>query len=146
MTPKISPSASTAPPRVVRKVLLVDESPEDLQYYAAILRWHGHEIRIAPSYREGWLALDKEQFDFVIVSQGSREFEGRVLVQHAIEIERRLPVLVLTNCLDMGCYLEAMQLGAADYLEKPVLPSEIAHLIETHIKPYNVAARAAGAA
>jgi len=98
------------------------------------------------SYAEGWLALDKERFDFVIVSQGTREFEGRALVQHALEIERRLPVLVLTNCLDLGCYLEAIQLGAADYLEKPILPSEIARLIETHVRPYHIAARAAGAA
>ena len=67
-------------------------------------------------------------------------------MQRAIEIERRLPVLVLTDSLDMGCYLEAMQLGAADYMEKPVLPSEIARLIETHVRPRKVAAQAAGAA
>ena len=28
--------------------------------------------------------------------------------------------MVLTECLDMGYYLEAMQLGAADYVEKPL--------------------------
>lgn len=146
MTPETSRSASRNPSPVHRKVLLVDENPKDLQYYTTILQWHGHEVRIAPSYGDGWLALDKEHFDFVIISQGSRAFEGRGLVQHAIEIERHLPILVLTNCLDMGCYLEAMQLGAADYLEKPVLPSEIAHLIETHVKSYKIAAQAAGAA
>ncbi len=146
MTPEISKSASKNPPLVHRKILLVDESLKDLQYYAAILQWQGHEVRTALSYAEGWLALERERFDFVIVSQGSREFEGRVLLQHAIEIERHLPVLVLTDCLDMGCYLEAMQLGAADYLEKPVLPSEIARLMETHVRPCNVVARAAGAA
>ena len=146
MTPEISRLVSKNPRLAHKKVLLVDESPRDLQYYAAILQGQGHEVRIAASYAEGRLALEKEHFDFVIVSQGSREFEGRGLVQHAIEIERRLPVLVLTDCLDMGCYLEAMQLGAADYLEKPVLPAEIARLIETHVRPFNVAARAAGAA
>jgi DNA-binding NtrC family response regulator len=146
MTPEISKLASKNPRLVQRKVLLVDESLRDLQYYSAILQGQGHEVRIVPSYAEGWLALEKEDFDFVIVSQGSHEFEGRVLLQHAIEIERRLPVLVLTDCLDMGCYLEAMQLGAADYLEKPVLPLELARLIETHVRPQSTAARAAGAA
>lgn len=146
MTPEISRSASKNLPLVHRKILLVDENVRDLKYYTAILQWQGHEVRSFFSYGEGWLALNQERFDFVIVSQGSRQFEGRALVQHAIEIERRLPVLVLTDCLDMGCYLEAMQLGAADYLEKPILPSEIARLIETHIRPYNVAARSAGAA
>jgi DNA-binding NtrC family response regulator len=146
MTPEISKLASKNPRLVHRKVLLVDESLRDLQYYSAILQGQGHEVRIVPSYAEGWLALEKEHFDFVIISQGSREFEGRVLLQHAIEIERRLPVLVLTDCLDMGCYLEAMQLGAADYLEKPVLPLELVRLIETHVRPQSTAARAAGVA
>ena len=146
MIPEISKSASNNPPLLHRKVLLVDESLRDLQYYSAILQGQGHEVRIVPSYAEGWLALEKEDFDFVIINQGSREFEGRALLQRAIEIERHLPVLVLTDCLDMGCYLEAMQLGAADYLEKPVLAAELMRLIETHVRPYRIAARAAGAA
>ena len=146
MIPEISKSTSRNSRLAHRKVLLVDESPRDLDYYSAILQGQGHEVRVAPSYGEGWLALEKENFDFVIVSQGSRQFEGRVLLQHAIEIERHLPVLILTDCLDMGCYLEAMQSGAADYLEKPVLPSEFLRLIETHVRPYNIAARTAGAA
>ena len=146
MTPEVSGSTSKNLPLVHRKILLVDESLRDLQYYTAILRWQGHEVLSFASYSEGWLALGRERFDLAIVSQGSRQFEGRALVQHAIEIERRLPILVLTDCLDMGCYLEAMQLGAADYLEKPILPSEIARLIETYVRPHYVAARAVGAA
>jgi two-component system, OmpR family, phosphate regulon response regulator OmpR len=146
MIPEASKSASKNPPLPYRKVLLVDEDAKDLQCYAAILQGHGHEVRVVPSYAEGWLALEKEHFDFVILSQGNREFEGRVVLQHAVEIDRHLPVLVLTDCLDMSCYLEAMQLGAADYLEKPVLPSELVRLIETHIRPYRIAGRTAGAA
>jgi DNA-binding response OmpR family regulator len=146
MIPEVSKSALKTPLLLHRKILLVDEDARDLQYYAAILQGQGHEVRIVTSYAEGWLALERERFDFIILSQGSREFEGRVVLQHAIEIERHLPVLVLTDCLDMGCYLEAMQLGAADYLEKPVLPAELVRLIETHIRPYRIPSQAAGAA
>jgi DNA-binding NtrC family response regulator len=146
MIPEVSKSTLKNASLLRRKILLVDEDPRDLQYYTAILQGQGHEVRVASSYAEGWLALEKEHFDLVILSQGSREFEGLIVLQHAIEIERHLPVLVLTDCLDMGCYLEAMQSGAADYLEKPVLPAELVRLVETHIKPYNLGRRAAGAA
>ena len=57
-----------------------------------------------------------------------------VLVKRVIEIDRRLPVLVLTECLDMDSYLEAMQLGAADCVEKPLRPDEVARLVETHVR------------
>ena len=46
----------------------------------------------------------------------------------------QLPVLVLTECLDMDSYLEAMQLGAVDYVEKPLRPDEVARLVETHVR------------
>ena len=42
--------------------------------------------------------------------------------------------MVLTRCVDMQCYLEAMQMGAVDYLEKPLSDAEIVHLVETHLR------------
>ena len=146
MVPEVSkPTTLNNPPLAPRKVLLVDEDATDLQYYGNILQWQGYEVRACASYAEAWLALEKAYFDFVIVAQGSREFEGRVLLEQAMLIDRRTPVLVLTDHLDMGCYLEAMQLGAVDYVEKPVLPSEMARLVQTHTRPRPLA-RAAGAA
>jgi FixJ family two-component response regulator len=58
-------------------------------------------------------------------------------VERAIEKDRRIPVLVLARSVDMGCYLEAMQLGAFDYLEKPVSASEVVRLVATHIRGRN---------
>ncbi len=147
MTPRISnPQTAERLQLVPRKVLVVDEDVRDLHYYSAILRQQGYEVRACASYAEGALCLKTELFDFIVVSQGSRAFEGRSVLERAIEISRRTPVVVLTACLDMGCYLEAMQLGAVDYVEKPVVASEIARLLETHLRPRSAAARTAGAA
>ncbi len=129
-----------------RKVLLVDPNSRDLEYYRSLLLAQGHSVRACASYTEGTLLLDSDRFDLIIVNQGSRDFEGRLLVGRAIEIDRRMPVLVLTECLDIGCYLEAMQLGAADYVEKPLRADEVARLVETHVRRHDQMARAAGAA
>jgi len=42
------------------------------------------------------------------------------------------PVVVMARCLDMTCYLEAMQLGAADYLAEPVTFSEMERVLRNH--------------
>ena len=55
-----------------------------------------------------------------MVSQGSPSFEGREILERAIEMDRRMPVLVLARCLDMRYYIDAMYLGARDYFEKPL--------------------------
>jgi DNA-binding NtrC family response regulator len=50
----------------------------------------------------------------------------------AIEVNPRLPVLVVARFLDMDSYREAIQLGAIDYLIEPLTVWEIGRLLETH--------------
>ena len=83
-------------------------------------------------FQEGVRCLADEVFDFVMVSQGTPNFEGSRVLKRATEINRSLPVLVVARCLDMGCYLEAMQLGAVDYLVEPLTVSEIGRVLENH--------------
>jgi two-component system phosphoglycerate transport system response regulator PgtA len=123
-----------------RRVLLVDEDARDLQYYGAVLQEEGYEVRACESFAQGVECLDKETYDFVVVSQGSRAFEGRFLLERVMAVDRRTPVLVLTRSVDMYCYMEAMQLGAVDYLEKPLPPAEIVRIVETHLRPCAAAA------
>jgi len=112
-----------------RKALVVDERPDGLEPYAAVLEAHGYEVRGCGAYGEGVRSLDKETFDFVIVSQGTAKFVGSCVLKRAVEIDRSLPVFVVARCLDMGCYIEAMQLGATDYLVEPLTAGEIHRLL-----------------
>jgi DNA-binding response OmpR family regulator len=114
------------------KVLLVDEDCEDLESNCSILEKQGYEVRACTSLVEGIHCLDDEPFDFVVVCQGSHRFEGRYVLERAIEIDRHRPVVVLTRSHDMSCYLEAMQLGAVDYFEKPMSPLDVARVLRTH--------------
>ena len=66
------------------------------------------------------------------MNQGSPAFEAHHLVELILARDRHTPVVVLTRCLEMKCYLDAMQLGAADYLEKPLTPTEFERLVKTH--------------
>ncbi len=123
-----------------RRVLVVDEDANDLSYYARTLRQFGYKVRICSSYAEAVEWLGRETYDFIVVSQGSRAFEGRSVVERVVMLDRRIPVLVLARCAEMDCYLEAMQLGAVDYLEKPLSPSELMRVVETHLRPRSMVA------
>jgi DNA-binding NtrC family response regulator len=114
------------------KALIVDEYPEDLQFYSTVLEAYGYRVRRCSSYHEGVRCLAEEAFDFVIVSQGTPTFEGSWVLMRATEVNPSLPVLVVARCLDIDCYLEAMQLGAMDYLVEPLTVWEIGRLLENH--------------
>jgi len=90
------------------KALLVDEFPEDLRFYSTILEAYGYGVRRCSSYREGVRCLAEEAFDFVIVSQGTANFEGSWVLMRATEVNPSLPVLVVARYLDMDSYLKAM--------------------------------------
>jgi DNA-binding NtrC family response regulator len=115
-------------------VLVVDEDANDLKLFSSLLEQAGYEVRACGTYEDALRWLGSEIFDFVIVSQGSPKFEGRSVLRQAIEIDRRLPVLVLARYADVGCYLEAIQLCALDYLEKPLPPGELVRLVKSHLR------------
>jgi len=122
-----------------KRVLLVDDCGE-LSCLTATLQERGSEVYRCDSYAEGLHQLESRPFDFLVVCQGGPQFQGKPVLERAIEIDRRMPVVVVTRCLNMKCYVDAMPLGALDYLESPQASVEIARLIETHSRPQGAAA------
>jgi DNA-binding NtrC family response regulator len=59
---------------------------------------------------------------------------GLSVLDRSVEIEWSVPVLVLARHVCMESYLEAMQQGAVDYLQKPVLPDEMARVVRSHLQ------------
>ncbi|HEV2492188.1 MAG TPA: response regulator [Terriglobia bacterium] len=139
--PAIQGYTTQRPPlaRLVR-ILLVDEDSTDRDYYRNVLEGQGYQVRTCPSFGDALQRLLSEKFDFVVMDQGSDRFEWRAVVEHAAGPDRRTPVLVLARSHDMVRYLEAMQLGAVDYLEKPLSASQLSRVVKTHLLNRTVAA------
>ena len=114
------------------KVLLVDEEAGDLGNLCQALEGQGLQVLTCATYKAGIQCLETEPFDLVVVSQGTPAFEGRGVLDRAQQQDRHRPVLVLTRCIDIRCYLEAMQMGASDYLEKPVSPADLLQFVRAH--------------
>ena len=137
MPPEATKQPVPEQPRLVakRQILLVDEDHDDLEYYRALLEDQGHSVGASASYEDAVRRLENESFDLILVGQGTSAFEGRLVVERALSLDRWRPVVILSRCLDIDCYLAAMQLGAVDYLEKPVSPAELARVVSTHGRP-----------
>ena len=115
------------------RVLLVFDGLWNLPFYGGILSALGYDLVMCSSYEEGARRVETEDFDFAIVNQGSASFEGRCVLERAAEKHRNIPIVVVTRCLDTHCYLEAMDLGAVDYLERPE-PDDLGWVLETELR------------
>lgn len=116
-----------------QRVLLVDPEAADRDRFARNLRDRGLWVRACSSYEEGERCLEHERFDLVIVDQGGPAFEGKVIAARSMMKDRKVPVLVTTRYHHMAAYVEAMQLGASDYLEKPIPTHEFLWRIGTYL-------------
>lgn len=116
------------------RTLLVDDDPSDIRYYYGVLRAIDHEVVICESFEKALALLESESFDMVVVGQGSPAFEGRQVLVRALEINPQMPVLVVARTLDIDCYLEAMEIGAADYLERCAAPRDFMRSVDSHLQ------------
>lgn len=116
------------------RLLLVNRDPRNLAYYQLILQLAGYSVRACDSYGEACAAIASDRFDMAVVDQGGSDFEGKIVLQRAVESDHHAPVLVLARFMDTTCYLEAMQLGAVDYLEEPVNITDLIHAVTTHLR------------
>jgi len=142
MLESVSASWQTSQRPLVSKgrAFVVDEDRGDLAYYRSILQRAGWTVVTSSSYVGALDFLKSECFDLVLLSQGNCAFEGRLVLERALMVDRKRPVLVVARSLDMGCYLEAMRLGAADYLEGPVPETELMRATEAFLSGSSVAA------
>jgi DNA-binding NtrC family response regulator len=112
-------------------LLLVDDEPKILQALSRALRDEGHEVVTAGGGREAQRLLASRLFDVVIVDNLMPDVTGldviRELVGSTSEDERP-QILMMTAHATVESAIEAMKLGALDYLQKPF---EIDELIVT---------------
>jgi DNA-binding NtrC family response regulator len=113
-------------------VLMILDEPQDLEIYGTYLRERGYETVMCTSPGEGMNSLETESVSLVIVSQDTPAFEGRLVLERSLRLHPEVPVLVVARALDIHFYLEAMDLGVTDYLERPE-PRDLAWVVDTQI-------------
>jgi len=103
-------------------ILLVDDEEKILKALSRALRDAGHEVVDTASARQAQRLLNARTFDLLIVDNLMPEMSGldliRELVAAAPEGERP-QILMMTAHATVESAIEAMKLGALDYLQKP---------------------------
>jgi DNA-binding response OmpR family regulator len=112
------------------KVLIFDEDIETLARHAEPFEAQGFEVHKCMSIESAMRCIEREEFDIAVVDQGSSAFEGRRIIRHLVRYNSPLPFIVLTRSLDDQCSQQAFELGATEYLEKPVSTAKVNMIIQ----------------
>jgi DNA-binding NtrC family response regulator len=103
-------------------ILLVDDEAKILNALASALRGEGHEVVATGSAREAQRLLAKRLFDLLVVDNLMPELTGLDLIRELTASTaggERPQILLMTAHATIESAIEAMKLGALDYLQKP---------------------------
>ncbi|HKC50286.1 MAG TPA: diguanylate cyclase [Myxococcota bacterium] len=111
-----------------KRVLVVDDDRLIREMTRDALVQEGFRVATAASGREALSRLgDEGPFDLVITDLSMREMDGLELLERVKRASPHTEVIVLTGYASLESALQAMRLGAADYLRKPVSAPEITY-------------------
>ena len=113
------------------RILVADDEPGLREFVADALELDGHDIAKAPDGRAAAKLLDERGFDVVITDLKMPGMDGMALLK---KIRTELPeieVIVMTAHGTVDTAVEAMKLGAFEYLQKPLSgPDELRLLVQ----------------
>ena len=134
-------------------VMIVDDEPINVEVVQVYLEEAGYRNFITES--NSTRAIDllyQERPDVLLLDLMMPEVSGFDIMMEAQSCPelKRIPILVLTSSTDAGTKLKALELGATDFLSKPIDPSELAlrlkntlsaRAYQNHLEDYSVILR-----
>src|SRR5262247_4345958 len=112
------------------RVLVVDDERSMRELLAIMLRQAGHDVTLAEGGEQAVEILKNEAFDLVITDLRMRKVDGLGVLRAAKELSPSAVVLVVTAFASTETAVEAMKLGAYDYVTKPFKLDEMRLTIE----------------
>jgi len=102
------------------KILVVDDDPLVREFLQDALCQLGHEVAVVQSGIEGLNALLTQEFDLVICDMMMPKMDGLEFLKAVKGRKLSADVVIVTGFASIESAVEALKLGAYDYIQKPV--------------------------
>ncbi len=110
-----------APPRV----LVVDDEPSMRELLEIVLRREGYEVLVADNGRAAMAALERHPIDLLISDIKMPDMSGVEVLRAARTIDQDILAIMITAFASTETAVEALRLGAHDYISKPFKVDEL---------------------
>lgn len=117
-----------------QSILIIDDEPFLRSTLGAILKRVGYSTFEASTAREGLRILDEIACDLVFLDLQMPDEDGMEILPNILQHNPKIPVLILTANSSLEKAIEALRLGAHDYLLKPVEPGQIITRVDDLLK------------
>ncbi len=107
------------------RILIVDDDPNVRFVLERALRKEKYHLHTAADGREALAKIEGSSYDLVILDLQMQPIPGMQVLETVRSRSPDTPVIILTGHSTVGTAVDALRLGAFDYLFKPVMPDAI---------------------
>ncbi|MCJ7497152.1 MAG: sigma-54 dependent transcriptional regulator [candidate division Zixibacteria bacterium] len=111
-------------------ILVVDDEVVICKSIQRILSPEGYEVKTALSGEEALEKISQESFDIVITDLKMPGMDGMELLTKIKEKDPEIIVIIITGYSTVQTAVQAMKMGALDYIPKPFTPEELIVVVE----------------
>src|SRR5687767_12952674 len=131
----LSPSLPVSSPHT-GGILVVDDTPANLQVLAGMLKDRGYKSRPVPSGKLALLAAQRDPPDLILLDINMPEMNGYEVCERlkADDQLKGIPVIFISALTEPLDKVKAFAMGGVDYVTKPFQMEELHARVETHLK------------
>lgn len=121
-----------------KKIMVVDDTKENLKLVSDFLREFGFEVRVAKSGLQALKILKKTEIDLILLDVMMPEIDGFETCRRLKKNQqfKSIPVIFMTavsEASNLNWKVKGLTLGAVDYISKPIQLEEVLARIKTHL-------------
>ena len=106
-------------------ILVVDDEKDTCLLLSQVLEKEGYIVDTANTGMEALNILKKKKINLVITDLKMPEMDGLSLIREARKLKTRAKFIMMTAYGEIETYLDAINMGAFDYLNKPMEISDV---------------------
>ncbi|MDH5508999.1 MAG: sigma-54 dependent transcriptional regulator [Nitrospinota bacterium] len=106
-------------------VLVADDEKSMQEFLEVLLVREGYQVTLASTSEEAIEKIERRGIDLVITDINMPKATGMVVLKRSMEVDPDIPVIMITAFASADSAVEAMKIGAYDYITKPFRVDEI---------------------
>jgi two-component system response regulator AtoC len=110
---------------IPKRILIVDDEEGFRHMLSVILRKEGYEVKLAANGEEGLKEISHGAFDQILCDIRMPQMDGLEFLREAQKVIGDTTIIMMSAYGTVDTAIEAMKLGAYDYISKPFKPDEI---------------------
>ncbi|TCC94244.1 sigma-54-dependent Fis family transcriptional regulator [Pedobacter frigiditerrae] len=114
-------------------VLIIEDDATFAQIIEGFLLKNGFTVTLATSLHQAYKIVEQQEFDLLLFDYRLPDGTGIDALNHVRQKGQKSPVIIMTSFNDVRTAVKSIQLGAIDYITKPINPDELLMVINNSL-------------